>query len=321
MSYYTLITDIGRAKEANAKATGTALVLTHFAVGDGGGAAYNPAADQTALVNETHRVPINAIYVDDDNPTWLVVEAVLLATVGGWYVREAAVVDADGDLYAIVKYPETYKPILDEGVGKDLHLRVICETANTADITLKIDPAVVLATRRYVDEEMASHAAGTDHPAATTAAQGMVELATDAETKTGTDTTRAVTPHGMVHALGQGGYLKRDATDTLAVGYTTDLDDLGAASAAPAGTVTLDLAQPYLKTLAIDADVVIEPPAAGNGTCLVELTNDAAGEHLPTWPNITITAGAYDDGAGVVNQLRIEKIGAVTYGEIRVVPS
>jgi hypothetical protein len=39
-------------------------------------------------------------------------------------------------------------------------------------------------------------------PAATTASQGTVELATAAETKAGTDTERAVTPAGLIGSIG-----------------------------------------------------------------------------------------------------------------------
>lgn len=121
----------------------------------------------------------------------------------------------------------------------------------------------------------------------------------------------------LVTALG---YLRKDLSDTIEVGYPLLLDDLGDASAAAGGTITLDFAKPPLKTLAIDGDVQIDPPAAGNGICAVVMTNDGTGGHLPTWPNITITAGSYDDTATVVNILRIEKVGALVTGEIRTVP-
>ena len=59
---------------------------------------------------------------------------------------------------------------------------------------------------------------------ATTAARGLVELATDAETRAGTDATRAVTPHSLAAALADllpaavpGGLLGFDAAGALTV--------------------------------------------------------------------------------------------------------
>lgn len=192
--YYTLLTTIGRAKLANAHVTGVAVQITEFAVGDGGGVVYNPAEEATGLAGETFRAAPNQIYTDPDNPAWLVIEAVVPEITGGFYVREAGVFDIDGDMIAIAKYPETYKPTLAEGSGKDLYVRMVLEFSNTSDVVLKIDPSIVLATRKHVTDQIAAHAVTRDHPAATTDAQGMVELATLMEVMTGTDEARPVVP-------------------------------------------------------------------------------------------------------------------------------
>jgi phage-related tail fiber protein len=204
--YYTLVTDIGLAKLANALALGQVITLTHFAVGDGNGAAYDPVQSATALKREVYRAPINTILTDPATPTWLTIEAVIPATVGGWTVREAGVFDVDGDLIVIAKYPESVKPALDSGVGKDLYCRLILEHGNVSAVTLKIDPAVVLATHKHVADAVAAgiaehKAAEGAHPDASTTVKGFVELATPTETKTGTDTVRAVTPKGLSDTL------------------------------------------------------------------------------------------------------------------------
>lgn len=193
--YYTILTDIGIAKLANALALGQTVNLTEFAVGDGGeDGVYNPTSSQTALKNETYRAPVNAISIDEDNPSWLIIEAVVPAQNGGWYVREAGIFDDDGDMIAIIKYPETFKPQLEAGVGKDLYLRSILEHSNVAQVTLKIDPAVVLASRDFVRKAVQQHAASTDHPAATELTQGMSQIATQEQVDTGDDDTAFVTP-------------------------------------------------------------------------------------------------------------------------------
>ncbi|AMW34885.1 hypothetical protein AY555_06495 [Haematospirillum jordaniae] len=204
--YYTLVTDAGHTRLTEALATSKPVVLTHFAFGDGDGAAYDPTPDQTALRREVWRTEINSIRTDPKNPAWLTVEAVIPARVGGWTVREAGVFDADGILIAVAKYPESFKPQLDDGVGKDLCCRMILQHGNVSAVTLKIDPSVVLATRDHVSAEVAaaiaSHAGpGHSPPDASTTVKGLVELATTAEARAGSSTHLAVTPAGLKAAM------------------------------------------------------------------------------------------------------------------------
>jgi len=72
---------------------------------------------------------------------------------GGWWIREVWLITHTGVLlYAIAKYPPTYKPVLADGANKMLYLRMIFEVTNAASVTLQVDPSIVLATRAYVDE-------------------------------------------------------------------------------------------------------------------------------------------------------------------------
>lgn len=154
MDFYVIITSIGEAKFANAQATGTTVNLTHMAVGDGGGAYYEPAKSQTTLVNETWRGSINNIYPDPNNSNQVIMEIDVPPEIGGFTVREAGVFDADGDLIVIGKYPETYKPVLAESSGKELLVRMIIEVSSAETVNLQIDPSIVLAPRSYVDQQI-----------------------------------------------------------------------------------------------------------------------------------------------------------------------
>ncbi len=196
-SFYTILTDVGQAKLANAIALGQTIEITDLAVGDGNGALPTPETSRTALVNEVRRAPINLSEVDDQNPNWVVVEQVLPPDVGGWTIREIGVFDIDGDLIGYGNYPETYKPVLAEGSSRTQTIRFVMEVSDTQAITLKVDPSVVLATRGYADNLMDDHEASRNHPSATTGALGMIELATTSETNEGTDQSRAVTPAGL----------------------------------------------------------------------------------------------------------------------------
>lgn len=149
--FYTITTQVGKAKIANASALGNKVNFTHFALGDGNGGYYNPTENQTVLKKEVWRGAIGQIVVDENNPSWIVLETIIPAEVGGFTIREAGVLDDEGNLLAIGKYPETYKPLLENGSAKDLYIRMILEVANTSVVNLKVDPSIILATKKDID--------------------------------------------------------------------------------------------------------------------------------------------------------------------------
>lgn len=164
--FYTILTAVGKAKIANAAALGEKVELTHLALGDGGGSYYNPTEDQTELRNEVWRGVIGTVDVDTENPNWITIQTVVPSQHGGFMIREAGVFDNEGDLIAVGKYPETYKPVAADGSIKDLVVRMILEVSNTASVVLKVDPTVVLATQQQVDEAEARAKAYTDQEVA-----------------------------------------------------------------------------------------------------------------------------------------------------------
>lgn len=151
-TYFGILTKVGEAKEANAKALGVPVKIAEMEVGDGGGALPVPDREQTSLIGSKHRAPINRIFVDPSNPAWLVVEQVIPEQFGGWWARELGLRDADGDLIAVSNCPPTYKPQMAEGSARTQVVRMVLQVSSTSNFTLKIDPSVVLATRQYVDE-------------------------------------------------------------------------------------------------------------------------------------------------------------------------
>ncbi|HAO9784783.1 TPA: phage tail protein [Escherichia coli O25b:H4-ST131] len=151
--FYTLLTDIGAAKLASAAALGVPLKITHMAVGDGGGALPTPDAKQAALVNEKRRAALNMLYIDPQNSSQIIAEQVIPENEGGWWIREVGLFDESGALIAVGNCPESYKPQLAEGSGRTQTVRMVLITSSTDNITLKIDPAIVLATRKYVDDK------------------------------------------------------------------------------------------------------------------------------------------------------------------------
>ena len=185
--YFALLTNIGAAKLAKATALGTKVEITQMAVGDGNGVLPTPDPAQTALIHEIRRAPLNMLTIDPANPSQIIAEQVIPEDVGGWWIREIGLFDKDGDMIAVANCAETYKPQLQEGSGRVQAIRVILIVSSTEAVTLKIDPAVVLATRQYVDNKiievksyadglMRSHEQSRNHPDATTTAKGFTQL-------------------------------------------------------------------------------------------------------------------------------------------------
>ncbi len=152
--YFAILTSQGAAKLANATALGTRLHLTQMAVGDGNGALPTPDPAQTRLVNQKRIASLNMLSVDPQNSSQIIAEQIIPENEGGFWIREIGLYDDTGVLIAVANCPETYKPQLQEGSGRTQTIRMILIVSNTDAVTLKIDPAVVLATRKYVDDKV-----------------------------------------------------------------------------------------------------------------------------------------------------------------------
>lgn len=150
--YFGLLTNQGAAKLANAAALGTKVDIASMALGDGGGTLPTPDTAQTKLIGEKRRAQLNSLTVDAVNSSQIIAEQVIPESDGGFWIREIGLYDADGVLIAVANCPETYKPQLAEGSGRTQTVRMILIVNSTAAVTLKIDPSVVLATRKYVDD-------------------------------------------------------------------------------------------------------------------------------------------------------------------------
>ena len=150
--YFAYLTTRGEAKLAQATALGIQLKLTQMAVGDGGGTLPTPSPSQTRLINEKRRAGLNSLTVDPQNPGQLIAEQIIPENEGGWWIREIGLYDDTDELIAVANCAETYKPLLVEGSGRTQAIRMVLAVSSTSAVTLKIDPSVILATRKYVDD-------------------------------------------------------------------------------------------------------------------------------------------------------------------------
>ncbi|MGT16453.1 phage tail protein [Escherichia coli] len=154
VKYYAILTNQGAARLANATMLGSKLNLTQMAVGDANGVLPTPNPAQTKLINQKRIAPLNLLSVDPNNQSQIIAEQIIPENEGGFWIREIGLYDDEGVLIAVANCPETYKPQLQEGSGRTQTIRMILVVSNTEAITLKIDPSVVLATRKYVDDEV-----------------------------------------------------------------------------------------------------------------------------------------------------------------------
>lgn len=149
--FFAILTNVGMAKQANADALGIAWKITDMGVGDANGTEPIPSAAQTKLINEWRRKPLNQLKIDPVNPAVIIAEQIIPADEGGKWIREIGLYDADGDLVAVANCAPSFKPMLSQGSGRTQIVRMNFIVTSTGNIQLKIDPAIVLASRAYVD--------------------------------------------------------------------------------------------------------------------------------------------------------------------------
>lgn len=155
-TFKTFVTDIGAAKIINAQLGGKKVNITTFVVGDGNGMEVNPSPNQTTLVNEVYSGPIASANIDEENNLIIVYESAIPADVGDFYIREVGLKDEDGDLIAVGNYPESYKPVATSGSTTELIVKMKIQVSNTDAINFKIDPTTAIASRDYVNKNIAS---------------------------------------------------------------------------------------------------------------------------------------------------------------------
>lgn len=145
------------AQIANAQVTQSKVGLEYVALGDGNGAHYVPTQNQTALVNEVWRGLVSNVTIDSNNENRIIIDAVIPVTAGGFTIREIGVFDDQNQLIAVGQYPEKYKPQLSEGVSEETLIHFVIETNNADVVKLSVDPTIVIASRKYVDDKIAEN--------------------------------------------------------------------------------------------------------------------------------------------------------------------
>ncbi len=165
--YFSMLTTAGLAKVASLM-SGQTITLTHMAFGN---STLDPTEDQTALHNEQHRCELTKVAIDPNTPNTLIAEAVIKSDVGGFWIREIGVYDSDGTLFALGKYPATYKPLTSEGSVKELGVRVVLRVSNADTVIVTYNNGIMdgaantdLSNLTFAGQEKFNKKADLDSP-------------------------------------------------------------------------------------------------------------------------------------------------------------
>ena len=155
----TIVTDVGTMRTREAVLEGKKINLTTLAVGDGGGAYYVPSAGMQGLKHETWRGDVSSVTVNPDSPNMIDVIAVIPSDVGGFTIREMAVLDDGEYTIAICNTPDTEKVIITSGAAGEVEVTMHIEFSNTGIITFIVDPYALTATKKDIQEHNAAQTA------------------------------------------------------------------------------------------------------------------------------------------------------------------
>ena len=150
--FYTILTNIGKAKIANSGVMGSKVNFVKFKIGDSNGSYYEPTEAQRDLIHTVYEGNITDIEVDKNNPNWIKINLMIPANVGGFTIREYGVFDESGNMLAVAKCAESYKPVAEDGSTKELILRMILAVSNTSSVNMELDPTLVFVSKDELEK-------------------------------------------------------------------------------------------------------------------------------------------------------------------------
>ncbi|MDF1892663.1 phage tail protein [Rahnella contaminans] len=299
-TFKSVVTTLGQSRIAAAIAAGTDINITQLAVGDGNGKATTPVATQTKLVKEVYRTQLNSLKLDPTHGNWVIAEAVISASVGGFWMREMGLFADDGALIAVCNMADTYKPTLAEGSGRTQTLRMVIAVSNTEAISLLIDDSVIMATEQYVNDLLAAHEKSRNHPDGTLTAKGFVQLSSSVSS---TSEVLAATPKA-VKAANDNANTRVPSTrkvnnKALGADITLTSADVGAIAPAEFGLGGKAPVLPSTITLLADPSII---GFESTWTVTSGYTDAPAGNTSPTGVLHNIRR-AYDAGCSLIQYL------------------
>lgn len=150
---------------ASAAVHGKPVNFSKMAVGDGQRERPSLRAEDASLMNEVYRATLNRLVIADSDANVIRAEMIIPSQIGGFWIREAALYDDEGVCLAVASLPPSYKPQLAEGAGRLHSVNLWIAVSNTANVELKADPSVILATVEEVNKAKAEAKDYTDEVA------------------------------------------------------------------------------------------------------------------------------------------------------------
>ncbi|HCK3382188.1 TPA: phage tail protein, partial [Pseudomonas aeruginosa] len=159
--YGGLLTDIGAAALIAASEAGKKWQPTHMLIGDAGGAPGEtadpiPSAAQTKLIRQRYRAQLNRLFVSEQSANVLIAELVLPMAIGGFWIREIGLEDADGKFVAVANCPPSFKASVESGSARTQTIRVQIILSGMEHVELIIDDGIVYATQDWVTAKVAA---------------------------------------------------------------------------------------------------------------------------------------------------------------------
>ncbi|MFH0037885.1 phage tail protein, partial [Pseudomonas aeruginosa] len=307
--YGGLLTDIGAAALIAASEAGKKWQPTHMLIGDAGGAPGEtadpiPSAAQTKLIRQRYRAQLNRLFVSEQSANVLIAELVLPMAIGGFWIREIGLEDADGKFVAVANCPPSFKASVESGSARTQTIRVQIIISGMEHVELIIDDGIVYATQDWVKAKVAADFKGRK----VMAGNGLVgggDLSADRTialpaSGVGAGTYRAVT-------VNANGIVTTGSNPTTLGGYGIT-DALHASEAVTTPTAN--------KLLRLNAAGLLPASITGNATTASRLaapiTLSATGD--ATW------AARFDGSSSVSGTLTLANTGVAvgTYTKVRV---
>ncbi|MBD0786720.1 phage tail protein [Vibrio sp. Y2-5] len=170
LNYGSILTLLGENAEINGKLNNKPINFTHIAIGDGNDQYVQPSRTQTTLVNEITRIPITGMEKiepsEEGGIPLLKVWAKIPDNIVDVAVREfAAIAVYDGNSYLHAVGNSVRIPILsgvnNGGEVNDIYIEMTF-AVTSLDPIIMIDPTIVTATRKYVDDKDKAHVDAPD---------------------------------------------------------------------------------------------------------------------------------------------------------------
>lgn len=288
--YYTVVTDTG-LNALRGAVQDKSFSLTKAVVGDGDGSVIIPNKGMTTLVNQVWIGDISGIKADSSDPNTLIFEFAIPADTGDFTIREVGLLDSNDQLFCVGNFPETVKPVAEDGSVRDLVVRLPLHFENADVVNLVVNAAVALATKQdlidHNDDPLA-------HRRATEDEYGFTQYATPDEHKAKTFRNLACTPFGvwgLIKSL-MSSSVASSSTDRLATpkAVKTVQDNLNAHNSSSqahrhatenvAGFTQLAKAEEHLSSSSARRDIAATPYGVWN--LLTRVRSDAV-DLASTW--------------------------------------